>query len=136
MIQRPQSLFLLAAAVLLVVFLLSLAPWASLLSAGTGWLLPVVYGLGSVTAAGALIATGLFKNRTRQRTVISWVRWLCLVLVAFVAAGLFVASRAAVIEQATIVTSLLPLVAYVLLRLALRGVQKDIDLVRSADRLR
>ena len=138
MIQRPQTLFLLLAASLLVLFLFWLEQWSVVLAPTLTWLAPVVFGLVSASAAAALVSVALFKQRVKQGKVIGAAQWIVLALITGVLVGLFVPGSvgAAVDQRAAYLTSLLPLLAYVMLRLARWGVQKDIAKVRSADRLR
>lgn len=139
MIQRIQSLYLLIAAAMLVLFVSLGRIWATGVSAEIAWLGPVAYGLGVLTAVAALVAVALFKTRERQRSVIGWTMWLDLALVAAVLVGLF-----ATAEQAPeaggpygrYLVALLPVTAYLLLRLARAGVHRDIGVVKSMDRLR
>ena len=140
MIQRIQSLYLLVAAAMLVLFVVLGETWAVGVSAEITWLGPVAYGLSVLTALSALVAVALYKTRERQRSVIGWTMWLDLATVAAVLVGLF-ASAEAVPESALgpygrYLVAFLPVGAYLFLRLARAGVQRDIGVVKSMDRLR
>ena len=135
MIQRLQSLYLAAAAALLVLFVALADRWGAGLPATAAWLGPLAFGLAVVTAVAALVGLALFKDRKKQRLVVLAAQWLDLALVVAVLAGLYLSAEAG-IETASYIVSLVPVVAYVLLRMARQQITKDIELVRSMDRLR
>ncbi len=138
MIQRIQSLYLLVAAALVITFLSLGNVWAVGLEEAFPWVSPVVLVVGGLTVLVTLGAVFLYKDRARQRTVIAAAQWLDLALV-LVLVGVLVAlafGEGAPVPPSAVVTALLPFGAYVFLRLARRGVEKDIALVRSMDRLR
>ena len=137
MIQRPQTLYLLIGAFLLVLFFALSGAWVDGVAVAAPWLGTVAYALAALSAVVALVAVFLYKTRERQRTVIGVAMWMVLVLVLVVAVGLFLAQQTPIAgAEARYLAALLPLGAYVSLRMARRGVQKDVDLVRSMDRLR
>lgn len=139
MIQRPQSLFLLLAAALLGVFVFSVPTWSAGLAPSVEWLRLASYAVASLGALLALIGIALFKQREKQRSVIVTTQWVVLVLTLAVLTGLFVSPDSVpATEEMTVryVVALLPLLAYVMLRIARWGVHRDIEKVRSADRLR
>ena len=138
MIQRIQSLYLLIAAAMLVLFVVLGDVWALGVSAEIAWLGPVAFGLAVLTAVAALVSVALFKTRERQRSVIGWTMWLDLALVAAVLVGLFATAESAEPGGAVgrYLVALLPVGAYILLRLARAGVHRDIGVVKSMDRLR
>jgi hypothetical protein len=141
MIQRVQTVYLLAAALVLGLFLGFVDLWLALAAEAFGWLGPVVYGLGGLTAVVTLAAVLLYKQRATQAKVIAAAQWLDLLLfvvLAGVVGYLSFRTDADVTAPGAVgfAVLLLPVFAYVALRLARMGVQKDIDLVRSMDRLR
>lgn len=140
MIQRIQSLYLLFGAALVVLFLVLGDAWQTAMASLYPWLTPVVLVLGGLTALAALAAVFFYKDRALQRKVVLAAQWLDLALVLVLAGSLAaVTLNDEVVLAADVslyLTLLLPLVAYVVLRLARRGVEKDIALVRSMDRLR
>lgn len=140
MIQRIQSLYLLFGAALVVLFLVFGAAWQDTLGAVYGWLTPTALVLGGLTALAALAAVFFYKDRALQRKIVLAALWLDLALVLALVGALAAVSlndEIAFMADASLYLSLLlPLVAYVMLRLARRGVEKDIALVRSMDRLR
>jgi hypothetical protein len=141
MLQRVQTVYLLAAALLLGLFLGFADVWLFVAGEAFGWLGPVAYGLGGLTAVVALVAVFLYKQRATQAKVIAAAQWLDLLLVVVLAGVLgYLSFRtdADLTEAgaAGFAVLLMPVFAYLALRLARRGVQQDIDLVRSMDRLR
>ena len=70
MIQRLQSLYLVAAALLLALFALLGDTWAAAIAEEQAWLGIVGYVLAALTALVALVAVGLYKDRQQQRKVI------------------------------------------------------------------
>lgn len=137
MIQRIQTLYLLAAGLLLAAFVGIQAQWASLFTgdrAVFGWVLMAVAGLTALLALGAI---ALYKNRALQRRVVTWAMWGDLLLVAGFLAALFVRMQAGeATPQGVLLAAIAPVVAYVLLRLGRAGVDRDIATVRSMDRIR
>ncbi|NNF58437.1 MAG: DUF4293 family protein [Rhodothermaceae bacterium] len=141
MIQRIQTIYLLLSAALLGVFISLGGSWLLFASAAFAWLPPVAYGLAGLTAAAALLSVFLYKQRDQQHRVITAAQWLDLVLVLVLGVTFGMLSYRTDTDLATVdigalVVLLCPVVAYVFLRLAQRGVRKDIELVRSMDRLR
>lgn len=137
MIQRIQTLYLVAGAILLAVFVGIQSMWASLFRDEVAVLGTVVLVVAVIAAVLALVAVGLYKNRSLQRRVISWALWADLVVVAGVLGGLFLAMQAgAEVLSGVALTAIAPVVAYVLLRLARAGVDRDVATVRSMDRIR
>lgn len=138
MIQRIQSLYLVAAALLLALFAVLGDTWAVAIAQEQSWLGIVGYVLAALTALVALVAVGLYKNRQQQRKVIHLAQWLDLVLVVVVLVGLYLAfgSDTFVAPVGYYLVALQPIAAYVLLRMARQRVTADIDVVRSMDRLR
>lgn len=146
MIQRPQTVFLLLGAALLVAFAALTFTWLPGVARGLGLYAPLSMGAAALAAAVALVAVFLYKDRARQRTVIGAAQALALVALVPFLAGLFIGSA----EPATAADGMLvmgppvgaylvavmPLVAFVLLRMARRGVDRDIATIRSMDRLR
>jgi uncharacterized membrane protein YbjE (DUF340 family) len=141
MIQRLQSLYLLFAALFVGLFLVVGDAWYQAVGPVYPWATLVATVLCGLTVLVALVAVFFYKNRQTQRTVVRAAQWLDLLAVLVVVGcviGLSFGNEAGLGTAATSVylTLLLPVVGYVFLRLALRGVEKDIALVRSMDRLR
>ena len=116
MIQRIQTVFLVLGAVALAALLLFDVVWTSAATA-QGWFTPAVIGIDGLAIATALGAIFLYKNRPKQRRVIVVAQVLTTVLLLVFCVGLYLANA-----------------LYV--RTARRGVEKDINLVQSMDRLR
>lgn len=136
MIQRLQTLYLAAAATLLVAFVALGDLWAAGLSETTAWLSPIAAGIAVLTSIIALVALALFKDRKRQRQIVFVAQWFDLALVVIVLVGLYLTANAGGDVTGRYLISLAPVVAYVLLRMARQRITKDIDLVKSMDRLR
>ncbi|WP_420456831.1 DUF4293 family protein [Rubrivirga sp.] len=138
MIQRIQSLYLVAGALLLALFVALGDTWASAIAAELAWLGTLGYALAGVTALVALVAVALFKNRELQRRVILAAQWLDLALVVVVLVGLYLAfdSSDFAAPVGYYLVAMQPIVAYVLLRMARQRVTADIETVRSMDRIR
>lgn len=135
MIQRIQSLYLLVAGALLVTFALLPDAWALGLTETAAWLVPTARILAGLAAAVAFLAVALFKDRKQQRKIIVGAQLLTLATTAAAIAGLFLRAPETG-GTGGYILALAPVVSYVLLRLAQRGVDKDIALVKSMDRLR
>ena len=138
MIQRIQSLYLVAGALLLALFLALGDTWASAIADELAWLGVLGYALAAVTALVALVSVALFKNRELQRRVIYAAQWLDLALIVVVLVGFYLAfdSDAFQAPVGYYLVALQPIVAYLLLRMARQRVTADIEVVRSMDRIR
>lgn len=138
MIQRIQSLYLVAGALLLALFVALGETWAAAIAAELAWLGMLGYVLAGLTALVALVSVFLYKNRELQRTVIYAAMWLDLSLVVVVLVGFYLAfdSGDFVAPVGYYLVAMQPIVAYVLLRMARQRVIADIQMVRSMDRIR
>ncbi len=140
MIQRIQTVYLVLGAVALGALLFFGVVWQGAATAQS-WFTPAVVLGDSLAAAVALGAIFLYKNRPRQRQVIVAAQALTTVLLLVFCGGLYLADALYVrtaqgLDGGMLVALLLPIVAYVLFLLARRSVEKDIERVRSMDRLR
>lgn len=138
MIQRLQTLYLTIGALLLALFVAVGGTWSEAIGDALPWLGTLGYVLAGVTALVALVAVALYKDRERQRQVIAAAQWLDLALVAVVLVGLYLAfdSSLPTAPVGYYFVAMLPIVAYVLLRMARQRVVRDIETVRSMDRIR
>ena len=136
MIQRIQTLYLLVAGMLLVLFAAFSNLWSTGVAENMTWLEPVGLGLAGLAAAISFGAAVLYKDRKRQRSIIRVAQIVVLLVVAVAITALFMREPTGTVASGAYLLALAPLVAYVVLRLAQRGVDKDIALVRSMDRLR
>ena len=145
MIQRIQTVYLLLAAGALGIFLGLGENWVGLLALTEGMAVQppriVLLVLAGLVIALALGATFFYKNRQLQSRVIGAALvvdlLLALAMMAVIGAGALapdVPVDGAFAVQASV--ALLPVAAYLFLHLARRGVRRDIELVRSMDRLR
>ena len=141
MIQRIQSLYLLlGAACLFPVALLEIA-LLSEVDQTLSWYESALTIVGVATMTIAIGAIWFYKNRTKQRKLVSAVQVMTIIFIIILVAGLFVADgfvqlRQGGVDALQIILLALPLLAYVFFWLARRGIQRDIDLVKSMDRLR
>ena len=138
MLQRIQTLYLTLGALLLALFVGVGETWAAAIGDEVAWLGTLAYALAGVTALVALISVALYKDRQRQRQVILAAQWLDLALVVAVLVGLYLAfdSSAPTAPVGYYLVAMMPIVAYVLLRMARQRVVRDIEVVKSMDRLR
>ena len=92
----------------------------------------------------ALGSAALYKNRSGQRRAIGIAQWICLASLVPLLVGLFGSSQTVgdaipadpLGLYGRYLVALAPLVAFVFLRMARRGVDRDIATIRSMDRLR
>ena len=135
MIQRIQSIYLLVAGLLFGATVLFRNVLAQDMYA---WLLPAVIGLNIVVALGALACIGLYRDRKKQFKFASLLQYLAIfaLLAAFGAIYLTggIQEIAGNVEGMAMLG--MPILGYVMVRLAATRVKKDIELVRSMDRLR
>lgn len=141
MIQRIQTVYLFLGALGLAVLGLYDMPWSSQAAATYAWFLPSLIGLIVATAGGAIWALFLYDTRKTQRTVVVAVQVGTILLAGVLYGGLYVTGELAFgtgqgIEWSRTTVLVLPVVSYVLFYLALRGIDHDIQLVESMDRLR
>lgn len=141
MIQRIQTVYLFVGALVLAAFGFFEMPWASEAAATYVWFVPSLVGLLILTAAGALGAIFLYENRETQRSVVVAVQGGTVLLAGVLYVGLYLTQELSVrgpqgTDWGLAIVIALPLVAYVLFLLARRGIDHDIELVKSMDRLR
>lgn len=141
MIQRIQTVYLFLGAVALLSLGLFEMPWDTTAASTYVWFVPSLIGLMVLTSGAALWAIFLYERRPTQRKVVVGVQ-VCTVLFAGVLyGGLYLTSELAfsggqgiVWERAVVLA--VPIVAYGFFFLARRGIDHDIELVKSMDRLR
>lgn len=141
MIQRIQTVYLLLGAVALGVLFAFDTPWSSAAAAQHAWFEPALIGLIVVTGGTALGAIFLYTNRPRQRSVVVGTQVLTFALALVLYGGLYLEDELVVGAGGSLLTGktavlLLPMAAYLFFWLARRGIDHDIDLVKSMDRLR
>lgn len=130
MIQRIQSVYVLLAAV--VVLSIPFQP-GLITPDGWDWYTPVKVAASVLISVGCLVAIFLYKDRERQKGLVTVDLLLSLVLAAILSVPGFMTAPTDILAMWP---TLLPVVAAVLLVLARRAIKKDIELVRSMDRLR
>lgn len=141
MIQRIQTVYLVLGALALLALLLIDPIWNGAAAQSQAWFAPTVLILGGLAALVALIAIFLYKDRERQHKAIILAQGLTVLHLLALYLGLYLANALYVrtpsgIDVIMLTALVLPLAAYILFLLARRGVKKDIDLVKSMDRLR
>lgn len=141
MIQRIQTIYLVLAALCLLALLLVDDLWAGPLAEAVGWFsVTMLFGVG-LLSLGALAAIFLYKNRAQQRSVVMGLQVGALVLAVLVFVAAYLADALSVMgaegfDVSRLLLLALPLLAVVFFMLARRGIERDIALVRSMDRLR
>lgn len=141
MIQRIQTVYLFLGALLMAGFFIFdeiWISWAALVGDILPWIL-LVWGGGTALLGG--ISIFLYNTRGRQRQLVVIVQWLTLVFIAALYSILVAIDRLAVVLNGQmptqyIIALLLPVVAYIMFYLGRRGIENDIEKIRSVDRLR
>jgi len=141
MIQRIQSIYLLLGALALVGVLLLSELWLGTVGEQLPWLRPVLVVLNVVPALLAILSIFLYKDRARQRKFVLVVQMLTVVFMLLLFGGLYMAQSLPVLSGEAVDTGGLlllglPVLAYLFFFLGRRGIDKDIALIRSVDRLR
>jgi hypothetical protein len=141
MIQRIQSVYLLLGALCLTSLALVDDIWLSQAAELQAWYVPAVAIVGIATVIAALTAIFLYKDRSRQLKFIVAVQLMTLAFLVILFGGQILVGDFTLLEGGTadvamIIALVLPLAAYIFFYLARRGVRRDINLVKSIDRLR
>jgi len=141
MIQRVQTLYLLLGALALASIGLFGFPWGSAAAGTYPWFVPTLAGLAVVTTGTALWSIFLYNDRDRQRTVVVSVQVLTVCFAAVLYGCLYMTAELSVrgpggLRWETMIPLILPILSYGLFLLARRGIDNDIELVDSMDRLR
>jgi hypothetical protein len=141
MLQRVQSLYLLLSAAALGLLVLAPVPWQLLALAVPSWLLLLMRLLGTVLAIGTVGMIFLYRQLARQRRLVVLAQIGVLLLTVVYFGGLYWGGALGVRTAEGILWDrlfwlALPLVAYLFLMLARRGIEHDLALLRSMHRLR
>ena len=141
MIQRIQSIYLLLAVAMLGLEYTFDSVWKGPSAEAYSWFVPVTTGVFTLAAIGALGAIFLYSQRKRQRSlvVVSQVIALLGLLILFgtqFMTNSLPAVAASAVTFAAWAALACPVLAYLMLMMARRAIDKDIALVRSMDRLR
>ncbi len=141
MIQRIQSIYLLLAVALLGLEYSFDSVWKGPSAEAYSWFVPVTMGVFTIAAIGALGAIFMYSQRSKQRTlvVISQIITLLGLLILFGSQYMTqslpsIETFQSSFEAWAAMTS--PILAYLMLIMARRAIERDIALVRSMDRLR
>ncbi len=141
MIQRIQTVYLILGIVALAALLFIDRLWADPALDAYGWFGPAVLALGGLVMLAAIAGIFTYKNRTQQKKIVLAAQYLTLLLALVLYGGLYLANALTVrtaegIDVAMLIVLLLPIAGYVLFLMARRAIQKDIEKVKSMDRLR
>lgn len=135
MIQRIQSILLFIAA---LVFIATIFFRSHIASETLTWVVPVVIGLQVLAAVVSVATIFLYNNRRQQLKMVSILQFMALIAIIGMFGGAYMAGLVEELPENTmgLVLLVLPMVGYVLVRLSGQRIKKDIELVRSMDRLR
>lgn len=141
MIQRIQTVYLFLGALAIAALGLFQSPWESTAAVRFSWFVPSLIALIVATAGGALGAIFLYRQRETQRRVVVGIQVLTVLLAGVLYGGLYATQELVVegtrgINWSKVTMLVLPLLGYVLFLLARRGIEHDIELVKSMDRIR
>jgi hypothetical protein len=141
MIQRIQTVYLVLGTLALAALGLFDLPWNSQAADVHAWFVPSLIGLIVATGGTALWAIFLYERRQTQRSVVVGVQVGTVLLAGVLYGGLYLTAELAFRSPAGFnweKTAMLamPILAYVFFLLARRGIDHDIELVESMDRLR
>ena len=138
MIQRIQSVYLLVGSVLLLVMMFFDSLAESTAAALLSWYIPAVLVTAGLAAAAALVAIFLYKDRPKQSKVVLGAQLLVLVCMIALYGGIYLAGDSILLVESVehALLLLLPILAYIQFHLARRSIRKDMELIKSMDRLR
>lgn len=141
MIQRIQTVYLFLGALSIAALGFFEMPWSSNAASTYAWYVPSLIGLMIATGAAALWAIFLYENRKTQRTVVVGVQLGTVLLAGVLYGGLYLTAELVFgggqgVDWSRTTVLVLPILAYVFFFLARRGIDHDIQLVESMDRLR
>lgn len=141
MIQRKQSLYLLLAGLLLGTLFLFDAAWPGGHTDVPQWVSSALLVAAALMIGSTLWAIFLYKERTRQLKVVLLAQVFTIACIGLLLYGLWSEDELSQMMSGPdapwkLVAVLLPFVVYVLLFLARKGIEHDIKLIRSVDRLR
>lgn len=141
MIQRRQSAYLLLGAIALAIVFFLDGIYGTQAAEALVWYVPSLVASGAATVILAVVTIFMYENRQRQQKLVVAVQVLDLIFIVLLAVGRFLTGTLEVfgvgpgaLERT--LTFVLPVVAYIFFYLARRGIQSDIALIRSMDRLR
>jgi hypothetical protein len=139
-IQRIQTVYLALAGVSFILLLLVGHVFEGVAADTLGWFTPAVAVLAGITALGSITTIFLYTDRQRQRSAVVSLQFLAVLTMAAYYGGRFMVGEMGIRPEdgaALGVFSLIaPPIGYVFLFMARRGIDRDITLIRSMDRLR
>ncbi len=102
------------------------------------WVVPVVFGLNALVGLVAFVALFQYADQTRQLKIVVLLQYLALVAILFTIAAAYLAGTVELLpdDVPALLALVFPLAGYVFIRLAGQNIKKDINLLRSVDRLR
>jgi len=141
MIQRVQSIFLIIGCVFLAGNYLLGEIWIGPASVRSSWFTSVTLGLYSLALIGGLLSIFLYKSLERQKKSISVVMMTAVFGFIVLSIGLFLANSVPLVSGEEVSTQLwlavvFPIMSIACFELARRGVNRDMKLLKSVDRLR
>jgi len=140
MIQRLQTIYLLLAVVVLAILFLADGAWTGIAASSYAWYVPLTMGLFGLAAAGGVTSIFLYKDRKRQRGLVVLMQLVVLAgLLIKVVMNSMTGGFASVSADASFeywVGFGAPVMSYLMFLMARRGIDKDIKLIKSMDRLR
>ena len=141
MIQRIQTVFLVFGIALVAASFLLGRVWAGPAAVSLSWFTPVTLGLYSLAVVGGAISIFLFGNRDRQKQAVLLVALVTLLGLVSLLAGLVLSDALTVTSEGSAGTQTwlalaFPAVGVAFFGFARRAIAKDIELLRSVDRLR
>ncbi len=141
MIQRIQTVFLFAGAVSIGAIYSLDEIWTGPAGGGSTWFTAVTLGIFGICVLGAILAVFLYKDRKRQRSMVILLQVLTVLGLITLFTGEYLGGTLPFVgteSDGTIEGFGLALAAlgYVLFYFARRGIDKDIELIRSVNRLR
>ena len=141
MIQRIQTLFLIAGSLAIGSIYLLGDIWRGPAAVESSWFTAATLGIFGICAVGALLAVFLFADRKRQRVVVMLLQLLAILGLVVLIAGEYLGGTLPFVGPESVGSQEeiglgLVVLGYALFYLARRGIEKDIKLLRSRDRLR
>lgn len=141
MLQRIQSLYLLLAGLALLWLGIAPGPWRLLEATPHAWMGAVARGWALLLALGAIALIFQYRRLMRQQTLVVFEQLGVLILALLYLGGLYRSGLLVVRSDSGVLWDRvlwigMPVLVYLLLWLARRGIERDITLIRSMDRLR
>lgn len=141
MIQRIQTVYLSIGVLLVAASFLLGRIWAGPVAVEFSWFTPVTLALYSLAVVGGAISIFLYKHRERQIQAVFLVGIVTLLGLISLVTGLLLSETYSVASDSAVDPQLwmglaFPVFGMVFFFLARRGITKDVELLRSVDRLR